>query len=430
VSGASEGSILLAEAVEAAGGRPSGGREPVTLAELLEPIPPSEKSDDPVGESLRYDVLHDRLRELRRTDDPTLPQGVWRHELKKADWKGVERLAGEALRERSKDLRMAAWVVEAWTRLDGLAGLARGVELLTGLIERWGPELHPRFGEDDTEPQDDPALRNAALGTLESSLSLALARLPLTRPGGPGGEDGEGLTWGDWKRALYLENLGAAHPEAAAEAGGITRERFLASVGLTPDGFYPPLALRADACRAGLEALAKLADESYGRDAPAFGAVREELEGIGRLARRLAAERGEEVRAESPEVPAESGGSAPAADRTDPDDPGQGEDTMSVDDPAAGTSAVPARGGEAADEPSGAALPVAITTRAEAYRALDQAAELLLRVEPHSPVPYLVKRAVRWGGLSLSELYGELFQIAEPNVVFRLLGIQRREGEE
>jgi hypothetical protein len=32
--------------------------------------------------------------------------------------------------------------------------------------------------------------------------------------------------------------------------------------------------------------------------------------------------------------------------------------------------------------------------------------------------------------LSLSELYGELFQIADPNVVFRLLGIQKREGEE
>lgn len=414
MSGAPEGSSAVAEV----SGALSGGREPVSLEELLEPIPPSDKSDDPVGVSLRYDVIHDQLRELRRADDPTLPQGVWRHELKKADWKGIERLAAEALRERSKDLRMAAWVVEAWTRLDGLAGLARGVDLLIGLIERWGPELHPRFGEDDAEPPDDPALRSAALGTLEGSLSAALGRLPITRPGGPGGEDGEVLTWGDWKRALYLENLGAAHPEAAAEAGGVTRERFLASVGLTPDGLYPALALRADACRARLSALARLADESYGRDAPAFGAVREELEGVGRLARRLAAERGEQVRAE-------------AAPDGAPEDPGQGDDTMSVEDPAAEIVATTADGGEAAaGEPAGTALPVAITTRAEAYRALDQAAELLLRVEPHSPVPYLVKRAVRWGSLSLSELYGELFQIADPTVVFRLLGIQRREGED
>lgn len=104
---------------------------------------------------------------------------------------------------------------------------------------------------------------------------------------------------------------------------------------------------------------------------------------------------------------------------------------MSVEDPAAEIVATTADGGEAAaGEPAGTALPVAITTRAEAYRALDQAAELLLRVEPHSPVPYLVKRAVRWGSLSLSELYGELFQIADPTVVFRLLGIQRREGED
>jgi type VI secretion system protein ImpA len=407
VSGAPE---VVAEVVEVA-----AGREAVAVEDLLAPIPPGERSDDPVGVSLRYDVLHDQLRELRRADDPTLPQGVWRHELKKADWKGVERLAAEALRERSKDLRMAAWVVEAWTRLDGLAGLARGIELLVGLIERWGPELHPRFEEDDSEPQDDPALRNAALGTLETSLPLALARLPLTRPGGPGGsagEDGEVLTWGDWKRALYLENLGAAHPEAAAEAGGITRERFLASAGLTPNGLYPALALRADACRDALRAFATLADESYGRDAPAFGSVREELEGIGRLARRLAAERGEAVRAEV--------------------DPTEGEETMSADDPVVESVATTSDGGDApaGDPAPAAAPPVSITTRAEAYRALDQAAELLLRVEPHSPVPYLVKRAVHWGSLSLSELYGELFQIADPNVVFRLLGIQKREGEE
>lgn len=90
------------------------------------------------------------------------------------------------------------------------------------------------------------------------------------------------------------------------------------------------------------------------------------------------------------------------------------------DEPAADPAApAPAPAAAAGDSPC------RITTRAEAYRALDQAAELLLRIEPHSPVPYLVKRSVRWGSLSLSELYAELFQIADPAVVFRLLGIQK-----
>jgi len=28
----------------------------------------------------------------------------------------------------------------------------------------------------------------------------------------------------------------------------------------------------------------------------------------------------------------------------------------------------------------------------------------LMRIEPHSPTPYLVKRAIAWGGMSLAEL--------------------------
>lgn len=392
-------------AIDSAGAVGAVRPEP-TLEELLAPI----AGDDPTGASLRYDVVHDEIRELRREDDPTLPQGVWRHELKRADWNGIARLTSEALRSRSKDLQMATWLAEAWVRLDGLAGLERGIELVTGLIERYGQDIHPRV-EDDA---DDPALRLAALGRLEGALPEALLWLPMTRPRG---EEGEVRAWGDWKRALYLENLRANHPEAAAEAGGLSREGFLASAGLTPDGFYLPLAERTERCRTALGHLATLADERYGRDAPGFTVVREELEAIGRLARRLAADRGETAAAETPAA-AEPLAAAPPTEIAAGE-----EDEMTPPNEPAADPAAPAPG--AASGTAAGELPCRITTRAEAYRALDQAAELLLRIEPHSPVPYLVKRAVRWGHLSLSELYAELFQIADPNAVFKLLGIQK-----
>jgi type VI secretion system protein ImpA len=44
------------------------------------------------------------------------------------------------------------------------------------------------------------------------------------------------------------------------------------------------------------------------------------------------------------------------------------------------------------------------TARTEAYRKLAEASETLMRIEPHSPTPYLVKRAIAWGGMSLAEL--------------------------
>jgi type VI secretion system protein ImpA len=68
-----------------------------------------------------------------------------------------------------------------------------------------------------------------------------------------------------------------------------------------------------------------------------------------------------------------------------------------------------------------------IRTRAEAYQRLSEAAEFLLRTEPHSPVPHLVRRAVAWGSMSLDALLPELVrdsnQLAE---ILRLLQIGNR----
>ena len=55
------------------------------------------------------------------------------------------------------------------------------------------------------------------------------------------------------------------------------------------------------------------------------------------------------------------------------------------------------------------AEPAAIRDRAEADALLEQAASFLQRDDPHSPVPYLVRRAAEWGKLNAAALYQELF---------------------
>ncbi|HEY6331769.1 MAG TPA: type VI secretion system protein TssA, partial [Blastocatellia bacterium] len=63
-----------------------------------------------------------------------------------------------------------------------------------------------------------------------------------------------------------------------------------------------------------------------------------------------------------------------------------------------------------------------ITSRDEAYRRLAEAAEYLSRMEPHSPAPYLVKRAILWGSMSLPELLREVVRNqTELSEIFRLL---------
>jgi len=56
---------------------------------------------------------------------------------------------------------------------------------------------------------------------------------------------------------------------------------------------------------------------------------------------------------------------------------------------------------------------------------LAEIAEFLLRAEPHSPTPYLIKRAVAWGRMPLAEVLQEL--VRDPNdlrAVYALLGIE------
>ncbi len=50
-------------------------------------------------------------------------------------WRAVRDLAQKTLTETTKDLEVAAWLTEALIRSHGLAGLAAGAQLLSGLAE-------------------------------------------------------------------------------------------------------------------------------------------------------------------------------------------------------------------------------------------------------------------------------------------------------
>lgn len=49
-----------------------------------------------------------------------------------------------------------------------------------------------------------------------------------------------------------------------------------------------------------------------------------------------------------------------------------------------------------------------IRDRAHAYRLLQDVADYLSKHEPHSPTPYLLRRAVAWGGMPLPDLLREV----------------------
>jgi len=361
----------------------------VDLERLLTPISGAR----PSGESLRYAGLFDQVQEARREDDAALPQGVWKTSLKKADWKEVERLCLEALETRTKDLQLAAWLLEAWLRLDGAAGVVQGVRLLAGLCESFWDSVHPELEEDDQE------LRLAPLYWVDERLSEELRLyIPVTRPET---EEAPAYSLSDWEAARHLDNLARVNPQVlqAAEAEGrLTLPKFLVSVTLTPSLFYAGQIGELRQALGALGELGALLESRCGDRAPGFRRFNGHLVAIQRLAVRVLEERQDELPDTAP-----------------------GDESLPAWSVAGGGD----DGGEGYDMDDGLSGGGPIRSRAEAYRRLAEAADYLLRTEPHSPAPYLVKRAVSWGSMSLSELLYELLQSSSDlNTIYSLLGIR------
>ena len=103
------------------------------------------------------------------------------------------------------------------------------------------------------------------------------------------------------------------------------------------------------------------------------------------------------------------------------EDPAQ-DDSIPEDSPTPQAS-TPAR----SQRPSGALLTTP-ETREEAFAMLGAVAQYFKAAEPHSPVPYLVERAVRWGRMPLEDWLRDV--IREDNVVDSIretLGTQTRD---
>ena len=345
----------------------------IDIQELLEPIP----GDNPAGEPLRYQGTYDQIANARREDDPSLSQGIYKSSLKRADWAGVEALCIDALTNRTKDLQIASWLLESWLHLHGFAGVTSGLNLLGGLCEQFWDHVYPSLEVDEIEG------RVAPIDWVEQKLTLKLKQIPLTLPLQAGDES---YSYLDWESACHFENLAMKDPRALQEALAKinpTVATFRAAVAQTDSSFYVELVEELgnaiDACAAIQEVL----DEKCGKDAPSLRQFKETLCAIQQLASQDLDVSHEEIEAFSEAV----------------------------------ADAEP--GDEAAESWSTGG---AIRSRGEAYRRLSEAADYLLRTEPHSPTPYLVKRAVEWGSMSLPELLQQIVRNeGEMNEIDRLL---------
>ena len=155
-----------------------------------------------------------------------------------------------------------------------------------------------------------------------------------------------------------------------------------------------------------------LIDDRLGNEAPSLARVGEVLRQLGHALTSLLGGQGEHL-PEDDDAPVEEV-SAPEA-MQDVFEQSEHQDAAAAPMTSASASA-----------PGNAQAPTGQTVmnRESAYRQLEQIAEFLQRTEPHSPIPYLVRRAITWGRMPLPQLMQEMLkQEGDVQRLFGLLGV-------
>ena len=335
----------------------------VDLEGLLQPI----SEDAPSGESLRYSGVYDEITEARRADKD-LNQGAWQTELKVADYRKVIDIAVPALRSKTKDLQICAWLAEALIKQYGFAGLRDSLKLLAGIQEMYWDTLHPEIDEGDMGG------RANAISWFDAQASIAVMGVPFT--------GSAGYSYLDWEDSkVYdlpdnLESLPSAdqtrltEQKAAAEAKGkVTGDAWRREIVETRRASCEVVNFTVDECWAELRNLNRVIEEKYDRNQmPGLSTLQKSLDTVHTQIKKLL----DQKRAEEP-------------------------DPIEIEEPAeVGADGVAGSVATASGSPTGA-----IQSRRDALKRLADIADYFQKTEPHSPLSYLINRAVKWGNMPL-----------------------------
>jgi type VI secretion system protein ImpA len=339
----------------------------IDIEALLVPISEGQAA----GENLQYSGLHDEIREARRADE-TLQQGDWKRDLKVADWQAVYNLSLEALTDRTKDLQVAAWLAEALVKLHGLAGLRDGLKLMRGLHELFWERVYPERDEEDLDA------RANALAWMDKQVAAAIKGVPITATAS--GANFSFIQYEEARQCDIPEDLSALDAEQLerlealkaqmAEEGKLTGEDWTKARRATRRIFFEEMYALLNECWDEYQYLDGVMDEKFARQTPGLGDIKKALDLMRTLIEGIVKEK-------------------------------------RVSEPFAGEAQEEAAGGD--DAPAAAGAPGAgfatgggsIRARQDAFRRLAEVADYFRLHEPHSPVSYLIQRAIRWGQMPL-----------------------------
>lgn len=335
----------------------------IDINSLLEPV----SAENAIGSDIRLDASatseYSRIRDARKAARAAERSNIFDNDSSEADehWRSVLQLAPDILKNHAKDLEIASWYTEALVRRAGFQGLRDGFTLIRQLIETYWDNLYPLPDEDGI------ATRVTALTGLngegaEGVLIAPMRSVPITQ-----GAHGPYSYW-QYKQALDAQRVTDEQGRADLIAkNGFSLDDIQAAVDQSEQSFYIDL---RDDVRDALDEykrISQLLDEHCGiHDSPPASNIINTLGDILGAITHIA-------RLKLPQAEAESAADAGGASAA-----------------GAGTNMGP------------------VKSRDEAFRQLAQISQFFRQTEPHSPISYVIEKAVKWGNMPLGDLIQEL----------------------
>jgi len=347
----------------------------IDISALLQPI----NGDSPVGNDLRLDPAYvtdySQIKDARRAARDAERNNMFDGDNSEAleHWQKILQLAPKVLAEQSKDLEVACWLTEALVRKSGFQGLKDGFIVIHKLLENfWEDGIYPTPDEDGIETRVAPIAGLNGEGA-DGVLLSPIRNSDITESGSM-----EAFNFWQYKQAVDISRISDERSQnSRIEQVGFTLDDIKKGVAQSSDDFYANLLDNINTSLTEYLAISTLLTEYCGAyDAPPTSKIIELLKeaksAISHIAKLKLPAIIEEV---EPELE---------------------EDTLQKD-PQVSQATVNA-----------VVVSNALNSREDAFKQLNTIAEYFIKTEPHSPVAYMLTKAVKWGNMPLDELMREL----------------------
>ena len=270
-----------------------------------------------------------------------------------ADWNAIVELSSNALVEQTKDIRIVCHLIEAWTQIRQFEGLYDGLVLLTEFVDSCWERSNPSIDDGDLEARTAPIENMLDDPNRGICFPTTIRQIPLI------GDKENTCNFTQYQSFQQNEPNGATLNQLVSET--------------KPDWFQKQ-ANDLELALAQLDVLKTAFHGKLGSLAPGMTYLRAALEDCQRV-----------IRIYYSQIMPET-------------------QSQVVDQESAGTC------GQNHDATVSDTKTYRLGTRDDAYQMMTQAAEFLRKTEPHSPIPYLVFRAVELGKMPFPKLVQQLIR--------------------